>query len=171
MSSRNGETWERLHEPFLDRSHTAGAWDHAMAWISGAFPMQDELFLYYGGYARGHKVEASRERQIGLARMKRDRYVARRADREGGRLVTPPVLLKGTRLTLNADARGEIRLRLLDLEGRPLSGAAPKEGGAVRGDSLAHAAPWRGSLAPLRERPVRLEFRLRDADLYGFDLS
>ena len=47
-----------------------------MTWIGYALPVGDEVYLYYGGYARGHKVEPDTERQIGLAKMKRDRYVA-----------------------------------------------------------------------------------------------
>ena len=68
--------WQRYREPFLDRNPDPGSWDHAMAWMSAAVPVGDEMLLYYGGYARGHKVEPKTERQIGLARMKRDRYVA-----------------------------------------------------------------------------------------------
>src|SRR5262249_22537982 len=71
----DGVHWHRYREPFLDRTLTPGAWDHAMAWIGDALPVGDELFLYYGGYARGHKIEPYKERQLGLARMKRDRYV------------------------------------------------------------------------------------------------
>lgn len=34
----------------------------------------EEVLLYYGGYKLGHKGERFTTRQIGLARMKRDRY-------------------------------------------------------------------------------------------------
>ncbi|HEX5273550.1 MAG TPA: hypothetical protein VFW33_23805, partial [Gemmataceae bacterium] len=70
-SSRDGVSWQRYREPFLDRNPEKGSWDHAMAWVGGALPVGDEVYFYYGGYARGHKVAADRERQIGLARMKR----------------------------------------------------------------------------------------------------
>src|SRR5687768_10203291 len=75
--SRDGRTWQRDREPFFDRDPSPGTWDHAMAWIDCQLPVGDEVYLYYGGYARGHKVERFAERQIGLARMPRDRYVAR----------------------------------------------------------------------------------------------
>jgi hypothetical protein len=73
-TSRDGVAWQRRREPFLDRDPGRGTWDHAMSWIGAAVPVGDEVFFYYGGYARGHKVEPATERQIGLARMKRDRY-------------------------------------------------------------------------------------------------
>ena len=72
----------------------------------------DETYLYYGVYARGHKVERLTERQIGMARMKRDRYVAREAGLEGGFLRTPTVVLSGKNLTVNADVQGELRIRV-----------------------------------------------------------
>lgn len=168
MTSRDGVVWQRSHAPFLDRSPTRGAWDHAMAWLSGAVPVGDELFLYYGGYARGHKVEPARERQIGLARMPRDRYLSRSAGPAEALLLTPPVLLEGDRITVNAAVRGSLRLRLRDAAGRPLEGFTAE---ALRGDSLAHGVRWPGVLTALRGRPVRLELRLADADLYGFDLA
>src|SRR5262245_35014656 len=128
-----------------------------MAWMSGAIPVGDELFLYYGGYARGHKVEPQKERQIGLARMKRDRYAARRAGPAGGTLITPVVTLDAARLTVNAAVRGELRVRLLDPQGAALRSFDGKDGALIHGDSLAHPARWNGDFASLRGRPLRLE--------------
>jgi hypothetical protein len=168
MTSRDGRRWERDRTPFLDRSPAPG-WDHAMAWMSGVIPVGDELFLYYGGYARGHKVEPQKERQIGLAQMKRDRYASRTAGREEGILLTPPLILDCDRLTVNANVRGELRVRILDPEGRAVR---EFEGGIpLTGDSLAHSPRWRGRLSALRGRPIRLELRLREADLFSLDLA
>jgi hypothetical protein len=169
--SRDGQTWQRDRQPFLERNPQPGTWDRAMTWGDYQLPVGDEIFIYYGGYARGHKVERFTERQIGLARMKRDRYVSRDAGTEGGWLRTPIVRLDGARLTVNADARGELRIAALDAAGRPLAGFEAKDCAPIRGDSLAHAARWKRPLAALRGRPVQLEFRLRDARLYGFALE
>ena len=43
-----------------------------MTWIGACLPVGDEVFLYYGGYARGHKVESTTERQLGMARLRKD---------------------------------------------------------------------------------------------------
>ena len=171
MTSRDGVRWDRLREPFLDRTLAPGAWDHAMAWLGGAIPFGDELFLYYGGYARGHKIEPLRERQIGLARMRRDRYATLRAGAESGSLVTPPVVLGASRLTVNAAIRGELRVRILDAAGKPLNGFDSGDTRPVRGDSLAHPVGWRRPLASLKARPVRLEMVIRNADLFALDLA
>jgi hypothetical protein len=167
VTSRDGVKWDRYREPFLDRNHEPGSWDHAMTWISGAIPVGDEMYFYYGGYARGHKVAAGVERQIGMARMKRDRYVSLTSTRHAGTLRTPTFTLPSQRLTLNADAaNGEVRVRLLKPDGKPLfDGVAPK------GDVLAGEVRWPKPNAALRGQPVRLEFTVRAASLYGFEFA
>ncbi|HEY1380207.1 MAG TPA: hypothetical protein VGF55_25620 [Gemmataceae bacterium] len=169
-TSRDGVTWRRYREPFLDRNPERGSWDHAMTWVGGAVPVGDEVFLYYGGYARGHKVAAQTERQIGLARMKRDRYVALVPTREEGTIRTPAVLVPGGRLTVNAGAaRGAVRVRLLDAGGQPLTDLGTADAKPVTGDVLAGEVQWPKPLAVLRGKPVRLEFTVRQAALFGFE--
>jgi hypothetical protein len=72
--SRDGETWTRIREPFMDRNPEKGSWDHAMTW-SGGPPVYvgNEMRFYYGGYSSGHKIGT---RYIGLASLPRDRYVS-----------------------------------------------------------------------------------------------
>ena len=143
-TSRDGINWQRRREPFLDRNPARGSWDHAMTWIGAAVPVGDEVFFYYGGYARGHKVEPATERQIGLARMKRDRYLGLAPSNDEGRLVTRPFVVPGGRLTVNARAtRGAVFVRLLDPAGNPLDDLGPAEARASR----RRPARGRGALA------------------------
>jgi hypothetical protein len=168
-TSRDGVTWRRSREPFLDRNPEPGSWDHAMTWASGALVVGDELFLYYGGYARGHKVAAGTERQLGLARLPRDRYVALVPIREEGTLRTRPFLVPGGRLTINLRARdGDVRVRLLSVDGKPTGGLGGADATPVVGDLLAGEVRWQQPLAVLRGQPARLEFRIRRAALFGF---
>lgn len=168
--SWDGETWQRDREPFLPRNPQPGSWDHAMTWADEQILVGDETFIYYGGYARGHKIERFTERQIGLARMPRDRYVARQAGPRRGRLTTVPFVLAASAITVNAEVRGYLRARLLDPAGRLIPGFGFEDCAEVRGDSVAHPLRWRGDLATLRGKAVRMDFALRDADLYAFDL-
>ena len=116
-------------EPFLDRNPEAGTWDRAMTWGDCLLPVGDEVFIYYGGYARGHKVERFTERQIGLARLARDRYVSRDAGVDGGVLRTPVVSIgEASELRINAEAAGELRVRMLDAGGAPFPGFARARG-------------------------------------------
>jgi hypothetical protein len=168
--TRDGETWVRDREVFFDRHPEKGTWDHAHAWVDEQVLVGDEVYLYYGGYTRGHKVNRFEERQIGLVKMKRDRYVSREAGAAPGTLRTPQVILEATGLTLNAKVDGEIRVRILDATGQPLPGFDWDDCDPIRGDSLAYPVNWKGSWAALRGQAVRLEFALREAALYGFEL-
>ncbi len=165
--TRDGRTWQRDHEPFLDRNHVPGSWDHAMAWGDEQIIVGDETFIYYGGYARGHKVARFDERQIGLARMPRDRYVAREADLNLGTLLTKPVILNASSMTVNAKIVGELRIRLLDENGQPLRNF---DWVALKGDGVDLPVPWKGDLKSLKRKPVQIEFQLKFAQLFGFGL-
>ena len=115
-----------------------------MTWIGAAVPVGDEVFFYYGGYARGHKVAPATERQIGLARMKRDRYLGLAPSNDEGRFVTRPFVVPDGRLTVNARAtRGAVFVRLLDPAGNPLDDLG-RRGGAP---SRRRPARGRGALA------------------------
>lgn len=169
--SRDGRHWVRDQQPFLEPDPTPGAWDHAHAWIDCQLPVGDEVYLYYGGYKNGHKVNRFEERQIGLLRMLRDRYVARTAGPEGGSLRTPAVTLEAAQLTVNAAIRGELRVAVLDEQGQPLPGLPLDTCRPVHGDSLAHRVRWEGLPSLPRGQVVRLEFQWREGELFGFGLE
>jgi hypothetical protein len=160
--SRDGITWTRDREPFMQRNLTAGGWDHAMTWADCQCPVDDEVFIYYGGYARGHKVERFTERQIGFARLKRDRYVARRAGDEQGTLRTKPLKIEQTSITINADVRGEMKVQAIGEDGTSIG--APT---SVTGESVAH----RAELGKLNGQAVRIQFTMRDADLFAIGVG
>ena len=165
--SRDGRTWQRDYEPFIPNNPLPGSWDHAMAWGDEQLVVGNETFVYYVGYAHGHKVARFTERQIGLARMPRDRYVSRDADLNMGTLITKPVILNAESITVNANVFDILRIRLLDKNGKPLKNF---DWFTIKGDSIAHPVKWKGSIKSLKGKPVRIEFQLRYAQLFGFDL-
>ena len=166
--TRDGQTWVRDREVFFGPDPQPGAWDHAHAWIDEQLPVGDEVYLYYGGYKWGHKHNRFAERQIGLVKMPRDRYVAREAGQAGGTLRTPLVLLNGTALTVNAQISGELTVRLVDSQGQPLPGF---DWVGLEGDSVNHAIRFAGQLTSLAKQPLRIEFEFREAQLFGFGLE
>ncbi|NIA15258.1 MAG: hypothetical protein GWP08_14405 [Nitrospiraceae bacterium] len=169
--TRDGDTWTRDATPFFSPNPEKGMWDHAHAWIDDQLPVGDEVFLYYGGYARGHKVNRFEERQIGLVRMKKDRYVSRKAGPGIGRILTPLLTLHGGSLTVNADAHGgSLRAQVLDENRHPVPGFTLEDCRPVTTDALAAPITWKRSLGKLRTKPVRLEFVLQNAAIFGFEL-
>ena len=165
----DGENWTRLRTAFLDRNaDNPGAFDHAVAWISDCVTVGDQEYIYYGAYSGGHKTHS--DRTLGLARLRRDGFVSRDAGQDGGGLLTRMLTIAGSQLTVNADVRGDLRLRVLDSRGKPLPGFGFGDMQPLKGDSVAHAVTWAGALTSLRDIAVRLDFKLRDVDLYGFEV-
>ena len=175
--TRDGEHWTREKEPLVDRDHTPGSWDHAHTWVDCQLPVGDEVYLYYGGYKGGHKVNRMEERQVGLVRMKRDRYVAREAGDETGTLRTPPLVLHGKELSVNVECvadGGELRVQLVGADDQPIKGYSFDECPPIRSDQVSAPVRWsaNGRLpADLAGKPVRLEFSLKRARIYAFDLQ
>jgi len=165
--SRDGKTWQRDHEVFIPRNPLPGSWDHANAWGTDQLIVGDETYLYYCGYARGHKIDRYNERQIGLARMPRDRYVSREADINEGRLITKPLRLNAKSMTVNARIIGKMQVRLLDREKQPIKDF---EWVTISGDDVDHPVVWKQDLKSLGKKIVLIEFQLQDAQLYGFNL-
>jgi len=166
--SRDGRTWDRDHEPFLDRNYVPGSWDHAHAWGDEQIIVDDETYIYYGGYAHGHKVDRFNERQIGFAKMPVDRYVSREASINVGRLLTKNLVLQGKAISVNAKVVGEMRVRLVDISGSPINGFDWIQ---LEGDNIAHKVDWKGDLSSLGDQPVQIEFQLKNAQLFGFNLQ
>jgi hypothetical protein len=170
--TRDGETWYRDPEHFFDPNPKKGEWDHAHAWIDEQVLVGDRVYLYYGGYKSGHKVNRFEERQIGLVTMPRDRYVARVAEGEEGHLTTVPLRLSGNRLTLNADAsQGEIRVALLGEDSQPLEGFGFEDCQPVSEDSLEAEVRWKAPLSTVTQGPVSLAFSLKDARLFAIGVE
>jgi len=173
VTSRDGEYWERHSDVFFERDPRPESWDRAMSWIGSQVIVGNELYLYFGGYMHGHKINSRTERQIGLAKLRRDGYVSRDAlGPEPGVLLTP--LLDPGRagcLSINAEAsRGEIRVQLRDRMGEVLRGFSFAQCAPVRGDGLAQQVQWPAAGTPAFGRgPVHLEFNLRGARIYGFE--
>lgn len=173
--TRDGINWTRLREPFLDRNPEPKTWDRAMSWIGGTLPIVipagERLYFYYGGYARGHKVAAQTERQIGMARISKDRYVAMSASERPGTLRTKPLTTTCKRLTVNTrSGKGELRVRLLDEKGQPSALLGVAESKPISADVTAAEVHWHKPMAELRGRPFSLEFQLRDCQLFAFKL-
>lgn len=171
--TRDGVNWQRdrYTDRFLEPDPDPRAWDHAVAWAGSCIPVGDEIYVYYGGYKYGHKVYT--DRQIGVARLKRDRFIAWEARGEGGILRTRLVTLDCEKLTLNVDAeRGEVRVGISDESGNSIPGFRFEECAPIRTDSLDAPVRWRKhTLRELAGVPMHLEFRLKNAQLFAFTLS
>ncbi|HIE96710.1 MAG TPA: hypothetical protein EYG03_02385 [Planctomycetes bacterium] len=79
----------------------------------------------------------------------------------------------GTQLELNfaTSAAGLIRVEIQDADGKPLEGYSLADCPEIFGDTIARTVVWKDDskdVSSLAEKPVRLLFELKDADLYSF---
>jgi hypothetical protein len=143
-----------------------------MAWIGSSVAVGDELFLYYAGYRWGHKYHHSVDRQFGLVKVQRDRFVARQAGEQAGTLTTKTLTLNGDALTVNAGAQGgELRVQVTTPTGEPVAGFRFEDCRPITTDALDAAVEWPQPLAKLRHQPIRLEFSICNASLFAFDVK
>ncbi len=170
--SRNGDDWVRLAGKFFDRGTTIGSWDHAMAWITSPVYVKDQMFFYYSGYNEGHKVG---KRQIGLAQLPQDRFVALESKDNKGRIVTRVFRTSCNYIALNAKSPyGRIRVQLTDRYGRVLPGYSFEECKPLNKDALRSPVRWKErAVLPSIEKAkgIVIEIETHKASVYAIYLE
>ncbi len=176
MSSRDGITFKRWGEAFIRPGpRQSKSWvygDNFTFWgmletQSDVEDAPNEISIYaVDGYWEGTYTEVRRYT------LRVDGFVSANAPLTGGDLLTSPMVFEGGNLTLNAEtsAAGGIQVEILDAEGSTIPGYGLSECAPIFCDSLCHTVRWikGGDLRPLAGQPIRLRFRLSDADLYAF---
>jgi hypothetical protein len=97
-----------------------------------------------------------------------DGFVALHAGPDEGAMATRPLTFKGSRLVVNyrAGEKGAVRVDVLDTDFHDLPGFT----GTLTGDNVAATVAWKegAELSAIAGKPVRLRFRLRDAEVFSF---
>ena len=180
--SRDGVVWERPQEGFNILTRGEGtAWDSGMLFMFNSPPMRvnKRLYFYYAAHPQPHRGFGARKkippedyRPPGpwLATLRVDGFASLDSEEEG-QVVTQAQELRHPSLRINVNAsRGLCRVGLLDLIGRPYPGFSVDECDPVTEDVLEHPITWRGqSCHSLIYRPVRLDIRLAQAQLYSVE--
>ena len=177
--SRDALSWQRVgnREVFIPLGDV-GSWDrfnHSLA--SSPVMVDDEIRIYYGGRTWRHPVCGKLYEGadtgpvwsgIGMATLKRDRFVHLAASFDGGYAETPDLVIPDGRLHVNTQSRfGTLRVIVCDGEGRPFPGGESKP---LSEDSLDAVVEWdTASLMDLAKgRSLRFRFELKNAKLYSF---
>ena len=170
--SRDGWSFERLPaRQHLIEFGPEGAWDHSMVVCSPRWvEVGDEWWLYYGGFDASHFDPQNRKGAIGMAKIRKEGFVSQHGPKTGGVVCTRAIRWPGGALQVNADAHpGEMKVRVSDELRKPIAGFNYDDMPAFKGDSVAQEITWKGgSLDALKGKVIRLEFQLKDADLYTF---
>ena len=170
--SADGYRWERVppRELFLTKGQ-AGEWDRGMlTTASGPVVAHGELRFYYGGARIDHNEQTPPDVAVfatGMASVPLDRlFGLTTTSADPGFLVTRPMMINGKAIEVNATVRGELRVGVLDPDGKAVPGYEAKECSPVTGDDLRLPVKWKDK--PLPAGPVRLKFEMTNGTLYAF---
>ncbi len=170
MTSRDGVHFRRTDEAFMtpgpERNNNwyygDGYLCYGMAETPSPIPGEpNEISLYMPVNYRADNVILRRYA------LRLDGFFSWHCGFKPGKVITKPITFTGNTLLLNfaTSALGSVRVQILDAEGNPLDGY---DSGVHFGDSVDRPIPFSAPLSELAGKPVRLEFTLKDADLYSF---
>ena len=182
--SRDGYHWDRTdRETFIKAERTDGAWDWGyIQSVGGLFNIVgDQLWFNYIGYAGNPSLNQGDIRHsgmhyngsMGIAVLRRDGFVSRRASDTECSLTTVPVEYSGKYLFVNTDCPdGELRVEVIGQDGQVIPGYSAAECIPIRKDKTMINVRWKGhkSLEGI-EGPVKFRFIMTDGDLYAFWVS
>lgn len=176
--SRDGIRW-RIYEdegdaPYIDRGMTSGGW------IQDGLVRRGDVLWHYLNRQRGTVARLSQ---------RLDGFVSLDAGEKVGEFISRPLRFTGKRLVLNVNAaKGSVRVALLDLSGKELTGfhvglnESPRHElrgyglahcDPIQGDSVRHVVTWRGlpEVGNLAGRVVRLRVEMQNAKLYALQFE
>jgi glyoxylase-like metal-dependent hydrolase (beta-lactamase superfamily II) len=170
-ASPDSRQWTRPWpgQPLISRGGP-DAYDAGCIYAQAGVPrlVDGKLMIFYGGSQAVHRGW-KRHCLPCLARLRADGFAGYRPDegRREGLLVTQPLRLTGTPLSISADAAGgRIRVSVVDAAGFGLEQCTP-----IAADVTDAPVAWQGrDLASLAGHTVRLKFEIQNATLYGFGL-
>ncbi|MBD3375356.1 hypothetical protein GF406_10000 [candidate division KSB1 bacterium] len=178
--SRDGMDWHRFRKPFIRRGKP-GEWDSGGGYpMAAEIPSGEDMLFYYIGSKVAHGKDPGAG--IGIASIKRDRYVGLKAGKDEGLITTQLLALthhggkmpdRGV-LCVNANAKdGYFKVEILDHNGHPIPGYAAEDCIPLSGDKLEQRVRWQDhrNLYPVLGKPVRLRFYLKNATIYGFHVE
>jgi hypothetical protein len=186
--SRDGFHWARPdRDRFIAVSERMGDWNWANVQSAGGccLIVGDKLHFYVSGRRGVPGTTEPGSCSTGLATLRRDGFVSMTDGDEGGRvsrtgaalprgtLVTRPVTFSGRFLFVNAHVRGDLRVEILDREGRVMAPYTAARCVPVLGDGTKMLVSWEGvpDVSAVAGRAVRFRFSLRQGDLYAFWVS
>ena len=169
MTSRDGTHWRRSLDawvrPGLDPLNWTDRNNYPTWGIVQTSPT--EWSMYISEHYR-HPGIPGRLRRLSI---RPHGFVSVHGDYSGGEFITKRLLFGGSGLRLNyaTSAAGSLSVEIQHPDGTPVSGFGFDEMDPLFGDELDRLVEWKGgsNLSALIGKPVRLCFRLKDADLFA----
>lgn len=188
-TSSDGKTWERFREPWVEPGHIGGLTLQLTSMCTGMIRRGRELHQYFVGWPHTHNRpvewdrnlqdrEASKKQDLGgiyCATSRLDGFVAMVAGNPPGTLTTRPLLLPGSRLTLNIDTSGtgSATVAILDDAAKPLPGYSHENCEVIHTDDTHFEVKWNPPPSrPIpQKQPVRIQIQMRNTKLWAIGTS
>ncbi|MDP2388892.1 MAG: glycosyl hydrolase family 32, partial [Acidobacteriota bacterium] len=185
--SRDGFHWSRPdREAFIGVSETEGDWNWANVQSAGGccLTVGDRLYFYVSGRQGEPGTNRPGVCSTGLATLRRDGFASlsddvrtpqpvRARQSPPGSVTTRPLRFSGGNLFVNAAVTGQLRVEVLDREGRVIEPFSAAKAVPVTGDATRIPVSWQSgaSLKSLAGEIVRFRFILTRGRLYSFWVS
>ena len=179
--SRDGYHYDRPNRrAFIPAGRAYGTWDYGylQSPTGGVIVYDDEIRIYYSGlsgqYQAGDRewIGAYLGGAMGYATLRRDGFASMVGS---GELLTKKLTVsKDARyLFVNAQARGSLRVELIDEHGAPIEGFTAEDCIPFTGDSTKAMIQWKNGtdVSFLKNKIFRIRFLAEDAQLFAFWLA
>jgi hypothetical protein len=168
MTSRGGTTYDRTFmEAFIRPGMDLGNWASRAGMTALGFVWTDDAYISM--YKQAHYAQDSAH--LVRYELRLDGFGSLHADFDGGTAETKIVVFQGSELVVNfsSSAAGGIRIGLCDEFRKPISGLSLDDCDELIGDQIDRVVRWNGisTIQSLEGKPVRLQFSMKDADLYS----
>ena len=160
MTARGAERYDRtFREAFIRPGLDPARWDNRSNYAAlNVVPTSPtEMSIYTTPFRR--------------FTLRTDGFASVHAGADVGEMITHPLRCRGGKLVVNysTSASGSLGVEIQDLEAKPWPGFALADCRPLVGDAIEQAVTWAqgGDVSSLAGRPVRLRFRMLEADLFS----
>ena len=168
ITSRGGTVYDRTFmEGFIRPGIGAGNWTSRTNYPArGVVPTgADSMSLYV---QRNYGQVTHHLQRLTL---RTDGFISINAPYTGGEAVTKPFTFTGKSLVINyaTSAAGSVWVEVQDAEGKAIPSFTLGDCDEIIGDEIERTVTWKGNadVSSLSGNPVRLRFKMKDADLYS----
>lgn len=175
ITSADGQTWRRTHPRInvIGRGEAGGFDAGTILGVSSTcVDVGDETWVYYTALTTSHGAPVPPKRiSIGRAEWRRHGFASLDAG-ERGRVETKPLRLSSGTLLVNANATGgEIRVALLEADGRPIAGHALEDSEVLKTDATRWPVRWKEHAAAPTDRPMKIVIAMKQSRLFSLATS
>ncbi|MDB6140568.1 MAG: hypothetical protein JWO94_3640 [Verrucomicrobiaceae bacterium] len=174
ITSEDGREWHRTHPRIsvIERG-APGSFDAGtiLGVSSTCVHAGDETWVYYTALTTSHGAPIPPKRSaIGRAEWRRHGFVSLDSG-ERGHVETKPLKLTAPSLIINANAvGGELRVALLEADGRPIAGFALEDSEVLITDATRWRAKWYSAADVPMDRPLRIVLAMKQCRLYSLSV-